>query len=487
MNGDNEARDALKPKVSVIIPLYNHEKFVENAIQSVLTQSYEDLELIIINDGSTDKSEEVVRSIDDRRIRYFSQTNLGAPNTINKGVQLARGEFVSILNSDDVYDINRIEECVRIFSEDPSFFAVFSHIECINEKGEYIKSIRGREHVWSTHTAETSFKADNPNMVLDLLAGNFLITTSNLFCRKSVFDKIGYFSNLRYAHDYEFFLRLCHSYKAHIIGRPLLKYRIHDANTLREDDPGVNFEVGLTLASFFLAYGIKDIIPCRVDKKNIYEVMMKFYNSVNTYKADRLIMVLLVFGMAYGKEMESFLKILTEVPANPLRNVCVTNIENLLGESRNLRKDKEILQKEAKILKADNELLQKESRTLRSDNEILLKDSRTVLEDNEILQKEARILRADNELLQEGSRTLRSDNEILLKDSRTVLEDNEILQREAQILRADNEILQKEAEDVRQIIHDQQAKIKKLDAITGSKFYKLWRLVYKKIDMPNSL
>ncbi len=479
VNGDNGAGGALKPRVSVIIPLYNHEKFVENAIQSVLTQSYADLELIIINDGSTDKSEEVVKGIDDRRIRYFSQTNLGAPNTINRGVQLARGEFVSILNSDDVYDINRIEECVRIFSEDPSLGAVFSYIECINEKGEYIKSIRGREHVWSTHTEETSFKADN-NMVLDLLAGNFLITTSNLFCRKNVFDKIGYFSNLRYAHDYEFFLRLCYSYKAHIIGRPLLKYRIHDANTLREDDPEVNFEVGLTLASFFLTYGIGDIIPCRADKKNIYEVMMKFYNSVNTYKADRLIMVLLVFGMAYDKEMESFLKILTEVPANPLRDVCVRNIENLLSEPRTLRKDKENLQKAAQILKADNELLQKESQTLRNDNEILQKYSRTLTEG-------AQILRADNEILQKDSRTLRNDNEILLKDSRTVMEDNEILQKEAQILRADNEILQKEAEDVRQIIHDQQAKIRKLDAITGSKFYKLWRLVYRKFDMPDLL
>lgn len=101
------------PKISVIIPLYHHEKYIEEAIYSVLEQTFSDFELIIINDGSTDKSEEVVKSIKDDRIKYCYQDNQGAHNTINRGIQLAQGEYVSILNSDDVYYKNRFVELLE--------------------------------------------------------------------------------------------------------------------------------------------------------------------------------------------------------------------------------------------------------------------------------------------------------------------------------------------------------------------------------------
>src|SRR3972149_5816319 len=196
------------PKISVIIPLYNHEKYIREAVYSVLEQSIQDFELIIINDGSTDKSEEVVNAIKDDRIKYFFQENQGAHNTINRGIRLAQGEYISILNSDDVYYQNRFEEALKVLESDSSIYAVFSHIECIDGKGKFIRFIRGAEDNWKDHDPETSFKGKN-DLVLDLLAGNFLVTTSNLFCRKKVFNEIGYFSDLRYAHDYEFFLRLC--------------------------------------------------------------------------------------------------------------------------------------------------------------------------------------------------------------------------------------------------------------------------------------
>ena len=117
------------PKVSVIIPLYNHEKYVREAVYSVLEQTFSDFELIIINDGSKDRSEEVIKSIQDKRIKYFYQENRGAHNTINRGIKLAKGEYITILNSDDVYHTNRFEEFLKILEDDNNISAVFSHIE----------------------------------------------------------------------------------------------------------------------------------------------------------------------------------------------------------------------------------------------------------------------------------------------------------------------------------------------------------------------
>jgi len=330
------------PKVSVIIPLYNHEHYVREAVCSVLEQTFQDFELLIINDGSTDKSEEVVKGISDKRIKYICQDNRGAAGTINRGVQLARGEFVSVLNSDDMYDIHRLEECLGIFEKDSSVSAVFSHLEFIDGEGKFIKYHRGAEENWTYHQPETSFKGEH-NIVLDLLAGNFLITTSNLFCRKNAFERVGYFSNLKYAHDYEFFLKLCHHYKTYVVQRPLLKYRVHGSNTLKEDDPAVNFEVGLVLSDFFIKNSLKNIIPECVREKNIYEVMIKFYNSLNTYRTDRLVMVLLLFGGGYGKEMGEFTRELGEDPANSFKESCIASLKTSVEGWAQWRKTNERL------------------------------------------------------------------------------------------------------------------------------------------------
>jgi len=313
------------PKVSVIIPLYNHEHYAREAVCSVLGQTFEDFELIIINDGSTDKSEEVVRGISDKRIKYLCQDNRGAANTINRGVQLARGGFVSILNSDDMYDTHRLEECVKILENDRSISAVFSYLEFIDGEGKFIKYLRGAEENWADHEPETSFKGEH-NIVLDLLAGNFLTTTSNLFCRKDAFDTLGNFSNLRYAHDYDFFLRLCHQQKVHIIEKPLAKYRIHNLNTIKENESAVDFEVGLVLANFFLNYDVHRYFE---GKNGLYESMMKFLSSINTYNADRMLVVLLLFGMKYPEIRKDILTLSLENHADAFKRVCIGQLKKI--------------------------------------------------------------------------------------------------------------------------------------------------------------
>ncbi|OQY59560.1 MAG: hypothetical protein B6245_06045 [Desulfobacteraceae bacterium 4572_88] len=311
------------PRVSVIIPAYNHERYLKAAIDSVLEQTVTDFELIIINDGSEDNTEEIVRGIRDKRIQYVCQENQGAHNALNLGIRMAKGEFVSILNSDDVYDIRRFEECLEVLEKNPSVYAVFSHIELIDAEGNVTDYKKGAKPNWLSHQPETSFKGEN-NIILDLLAGNFLISTSNLFCRRTVFQDIGFFLNLKYAHDYDFFLRLCYHFKVHVIEKPLFRYRIHQANTFAPDKMAeVGFEVGFVLSNFLLKYDLRKILP----DEDIHTSMVRFFNSVNTFDSDRIIMTLLLFGLSYKTRQD----ILPEPEQSAFKKACVARLKSYLN------------------------------------------------------------------------------------------------------------------------------------------------------------
>ena len=105
------------PLISVVIPAYNHEKFIGPAIESVLSQSVDDFELIIIDDGSTDNTATVIKSYKDPRLHYFHQENQDAYNTINRGLGKARGRYISILNSDDMYRPERFTRILNFIEE----------------------------------------------------------------------------------------------------------------------------------------------------------------------------------------------------------------------------------------------------------------------------------------------------------------------------------------------------------------------------------
>src|SRR3972149_8504173 len=109
MRREGESKPMGTPKGSSVIPAYNHEKYVGEAIQSVLEQTFPDFELIIINDGSTDNTESEILKFKDDRIRYYSQENRGLSATLNRGIELARGEFFNFLPSDDIFYQDKIE------------------------------------------------------------------------------------------------------------------------------------------------------------------------------------------------------------------------------------------------------------------------------------------------------------------------------------------------------------------------------------------
>lgn len=238
-------------KVSVIIPAYNHEKYIGASIESVLEQSFGDLELIIINDGSTDNTEKEILTYDDPRIIYLSQENSGAHNTINKGIDMARGEYISILNSDDVYHRNRLELCLKFLENHKDTSVVITQVEGITGDGTSVTNQKTPQIMaWLDWYKDALKLYETRNFLLSAFAKNILVTTSNYFMRKAVFQKIGGFIALRYTHDWDMLLRLAQLDKIHLIREVLLQYRIHQSNTVLEDDSEakVKFEVNWLIA-----------------------------------------------------------------------------------------------------------------------------------------------------------------------------------------------------------------------------------------------
>lgn len=130
----------MKPKISVIIPIYNCEKYLERLINSILNQSYTSFELILINDGSKDNSGEIIKTYQDKRIKILDKENTGVSDSRNKGLEIATGELICFLDSDDYVSPNYFETIISYFEKYPKIellnFGFYSETE--NDKLERI-------------------------------------------------------------------------------------------------------------------------------------------------------------------------------------------------------------------------------------------------------------------------------------------------------------------------------------------------------------
>jgi glycosyltransferase involved in cell wall biosynthesis len=224
--------------VSVIMPAYNHELYIGEAIESVLNQSYTNFEFIIVNDGSTDSTERIIKSYEDERIKYIYQENQGAHSAINKGISMAKGYYISIINSDDVYHPKRLSTLVDTAEEENAKF-IFTDLSFISEKSENINA----HNRW--YDKLKNIYDTNNSIEVTFLSGNITVTTSNFFFKSDIIKEIGQFKPYRYAHDYDFVLRVLIKYPEYFIyisDDKLLSYRLHSTNTIRESYLKVNTE-----------------------------------------------------------------------------------------------------------------------------------------------------------------------------------------------------------------------------------------------------
>lgn len=223
-----------RPHISVVIPAYNHEKFIGPAIDSVLKQTVDDFELIIVDDGSTDRTAEVIKGYTDSRLCYYHQENQDAFNTINRGLSLAKGRYISILNSDDIYAVNRFERILE-YQQQNDAQCLITDVIPISDAGEEFIDPEFGWNVWHRNNREVFF--NSTDIYNAFLHGNFMVTTSNLFMTADAARAVGKFCSLRYLHDYDYIFRMMLMFPEnvfYIADEKLLYYRIHDGNTLGE-------------------------------------------------------------------------------------------------------------------------------------------------------------------------------------------------------------------------------------------------------------
>ena len=225
------------PAVSVVIPSYNHGRFIARAVDSVLSSSFTDLELVIVDDGSTDDTLQVLRPYRTHpQVKVRTQENRGAHAALNLGLSLARGELLFVLNSDDAFHPDRVPRLVERFQEDPGVVLAASWIEIMDADDGVLGIKRGHLNLppWPPPSAGPFLSALGV-LELALLETNFISTTSNVAFRRSLLDEAGLdFLPLRYTHDWEFILAACRHGRLALVEEPLVRYRVHGANTIRE-------------------------------------------------------------------------------------------------------------------------------------------------------------------------------------------------------------------------------------------------------------
>ncbi len=222
------------PLASIVVPSYNHRRWVGAAIASALAQTHPALEVVVVDDGSSDGSPELLRDFAaDPRVRLVEQSNQGAHTAIARGLALARGAYLFILNSDDLFPATRVERLVATLERSPEIAGACSWIEIIDAEGSTI----GEKHAWRDlppwpQPSPGPSLGDLHQPDLALLAGNFVATTSNLAWRRSALPEVE-LPPLRYCHDWDLALALAERGLA-VVEEPLVRYRVHPANTLRE-------------------------------------------------------------------------------------------------------------------------------------------------------------------------------------------------------------------------------------------------------------
>lgn len=285
--------------LSVVIPSYNHEKFIAEAIKSVLNQTYQNLELIIVDDGSKDNSIDVIKKFHDSRITLYCQENKGAHNAINKGLELAKGKYLAILNSDDIYEKERFEIMIKYMKENPQYGFMCSYIQVINSKGKKLGIKKGWKNMepWLVPHPELSYSVTD-DFKLNLLMSNFTSTTSNFLISRQVYEQIGGMRNLRFAHDWDFALRAAEVTECKIIEKPLMRYRVHENNTISTDRKRMLYEIVWMWAANLERFYDTIMFSSGNDEKDLIQLV----ESLNLQGNDKIFWIFKVFIEAKKKE-----------------------------------------------------------------------------------------------------------------------------------------------------------------------------------------
>ncbi len=220
------------PRVSVILPSFNHEAFVEQALRSVFRQDWPELELVVVDDGSTDSSPAVIRRVleDAGRVEviYHEQENAGAHAALERAIALSSGQVIAILNSDDYFDDARLAR-LRPQLCSSGDFLVFTGLALVDAKG---REVAPRTDLARWYQIALRQSAQCPTLGFALLCNNIAVTSGNLVFSRGLYQRVGGFGPYRFCPDWDFVLRCTRFVEPVFVPETLHYYRLHESNTI---------------------------------------------------------------------------------------------------------------------------------------------------------------------------------------------------------------------------------------------------------------
>lgn len=287
--------------VSVVIPTYNRARYVPAAVESVLRQSREKLECLVIDDGSTDGTEEALRRLrGDSRLRYVRQENRGVAAARNRGIALSGGAYVAFLDSDDLWEPERLALQVPVLEALPEVGIVFSDFSAAYPDGRvdpshvrrYFSVLDEYGLAWDDvfahrEKAVPGYEGGPPlrwgDIYGTMLFGNVVLTSTSLV-RRGVFTQVGTFDeSYSTLEDYDLFLRITRAYRAAYIDRPLVRYRYSEHQLSGEEHYGQLCENLITIFNRQVA-GIEDQKFLRRNRRKLRRRLAE-YQSRRAYFA----------------------------------------------------------------------------------------------------------------------------------------------------------------------------------------------------------
>jgi len=233
------------PRVSVVITSYNRAQFLPECLESVLSQTFRDFEVLVIDDGSTDNTPDLMRSYGPP-VRYIRQMNQGVVAAYNKGIELASGEYVAFLDSDDAFMPYALQMGVEIFDKHPEVGLSHGQAYLVDNEGNMIG-------LKIPYRSKGSFVRSGKEEIKSLIMGNY-ITGSTTMVRRRCFGVVGLFDNTFCygSEDFEMWIRLTKKHDVAYIDKPLAKYRVHAQSiSARRNPEEVQWTHTLILESVF--------------------------------------------------------------------------------------------------------------------------------------------------------------------------------------------------------------------------------------------
>ena len=260
-------------KISIIIPTYNSAQYICEAIESVLNQTYKDFEIIVVDDGSTDNTKEVIKPYLNK-IKYIYQQNSGPSAARNRGIKEAKGEYIAFLDADDIWLPQKLELQIKFMETYPNLGLTFADVCFFRKERRIIKKtfLKDKKVFKNLHTQSTSFfeKIFLEKIFNALIEENF-VPTSTVVAKMECFNKVDFFDETLFSvEDRDMWLRIALFYDIGFINFPLVLKRFHETNISANQELALKSR--LKVMKKFLNYSNLPIKSKKIIKQTINKI-----------------------------------------------------------------------------------------------------------------------------------------------------------------------------------------------------------------------